>query len=410
MKTIWIVNYYTAPAAKASNPRYVELAKHFREAGYKVITFNAIYSQGQIEDTGDAFIEKHYGDEHFIHVKSPYYSGNGAKRIISILTFAWKIFRNASKFSKPDLVLHNIHTPFDYPVYWAACKVGAKYIAEGWDMWPENFETFGLLKKGSLPMKVAYWIERHLYEKADAIVFTVEGFLDYLREKGWSSDRGGRISVDKVHYINNGINLDEFDDNVAKFPRQDADLNDESLFIVIYLGSIRLVNNVKQLIDAAKLLQDNPKYRFLIYGDGADREMLERYVKENGIINVIFKEKQIPLCEVANIVSHATVNIMNYQKGFGVHGVSSGKMFQYMAAGKPICCNIKLNYSEITRNNLGIDDELDTPEEYADAIRRLAEQPKADYDAMCNRVRRCAEKFDYKKLAAQELEVIRGLF
>lgn len=409
MKTIWIVNYYTSPSANASNPRYVELAKHFRKVGYRVITFNALYDASQMPDEKGTFIEKHYGDEHFVHVCSPYYVGNGSRRIYSILMFAWKIYRNAKRFPKPDLVLHNVHTPFDYPVLWAARRVGAKYIAEGWDMWPEDFETFGLIKKGSLPMKVAYWIEKHLYEKADQVVFTCEGIHDYLREKGWLTEVGGRIPAEKVHYINNGINLQEFDENVEKHPRSDKDLNDDSIYKIIYLGSIRLVNNVKQLIDAARLLKDNPKYRILIYGDGNDRPMLEQYVKDNGIDNVVFKERRIPLCEVAYVVSCATVNIMNYQKNFGLHGVSSGKMFQYMAAGKPICCNIKLNYSEISRNHLGIDEELDTPEQYAAAIRKLAEQPQAEYDAMCKRVRKCAEKFDYNVLAARELEVIESL-
>ena len=170
-----------------------------------------------------------------------------------------------------------------------------------------------------------------------------------------------------------------------------------------------MVNIVKQLIDAAKILKYNPKYRFFIYGDGTDRPMLEQYVKDNDIDNVVFKENYIPLCQVANVVSHATVNIMNYQKDFGLHGVSSGKMFQYMAAGRPICCNIKLNYSEISRNNLGIDEDLDTPEQYAAAIRLLAEQPQEEYLAMCKRVRQCAEKFDYNVLAAKELEVIQSL-
>lgn len=408
MKTIWIVNYYTAPSVDASNPRYVELAKHFTAAGYNVITFNSSV-QSKIDCGNAVFVERNYGEEHFYHINSPKYTGNGAKRIYSIMMFAWRLFRNAKKFPKPDLVLHNVHTPFDYPVFWAARKFGVKYIAEGWDMWPENFETFGLVKKGSLPMKVAYWVEKHLYEKADSVIFTCEGFLDYLREKGWSEDSGGKIPVEKVHYINNGINIQEFDENVAKYPRPDEDLNDENLYKVIYLGAIRLVNNVQQLIDAAKLLQENTKYRFLIYGDGSDRKMLEQYVKDNDINNVVFKERSIPLCEVANVVSHATVNIMNYQKNFGIHGVSSGKMFQYMAAGKPICCNIKLNYSEISRNNLGIDEELDTPELYANAIRRLAEQPKEEYEAMCQRVRQCAEKFDYKNLAVKELDVIEKL-
>lgn len=411
-KTIWIVNYYTGTPRSVSNPRYIEMAKNFMSAGYNVITFNSTMrceTELSEEDKQKMFVEREYDGYKFVHVKSPHFVGNGAKRIFSIFMFAWRLYRNAKKFEKPDLVLHNVHTPFDYPVYWAARKVNAKYIAEAWDMWPEDFVTFGLLKEKSLAMKFAYWVEHHLYKKCDALIYTMEGIHDYLRGKGWLSDVGGDIPVEKVRYINNGINIESFEHDVESYPRPDEDLNDKNLYKIIYLGSIRLVNNVKQLIDAAALLKDNPKYKFLIYGNGTDREMLEQYVGDNGITNVVFKEKRIPLCEVANVVSNATVNIMNYQKNFGIHGVSSGKMFQYMAAGKPICCNIKLAYSEITRNNLGIDEELDTPEQYADAIRKLAEQPQEEYEAMCKRARACAEKFDYKVLARKELDVIESL-
>ena len=411
-KTIWIVNYYTGAPGKTSNPRYLELAKHFMKEGYDVITFNSAFSHesGLNIDLGDkSYTEHEYNGYKFVHVSAPSYQGNGGKRIYSIFKFALNLYFNAKKFPKPDIVLHNVHTPFDYPVYWASRKVGAKYIAEGWDMWPEDFVTFGLLSEKNPVMKFAYWVEHHLYKKADSVVFTVEGIHDYIRSKGWFTDEKGKLPETKVHYINNGINLDEFEENVKKYPRQDAELNAEGTYRILYMGAIRLANNVKQLIDAAALLMDNPKYKFLIYGDGNDREMLEQYVKDNGITNVVFKEKRIPLCEVANVVSNATVNIMNYQKNFGIHGVSSGKMFQYMAAGKPICCNIKLAYSEISRNNLGIDEELDTPDQYAAAIRKLAEQPKEEYDAMCKRVRQCAEKFDYKVLARKELDVIESL-
>lgn len=411
-KRIWIVNYHTSSPELASNPRYLQFAHHFQQAGYEVITFNASVKHGTDIDLipdGSSFYEKDYGGYRFVHVKSPHYKGNGLKRMWSLFVFAMRMYFGRKRFPKPDIVLHNIHTPFDYPIVWVAKSLKAKYIAEAWDLWPEDFVTFGLLKENSLAMKFAFWVEHHLYKKCDALIYTMEGIHDYLRGKGWLSDVGGDIPVEKVRYINNGINIETFDHDVESYPRPDEDLNDESLYKIIYLGSIRLVNNVKQLIDAAALLKDNPKYKFLIYGDGSDREMLEQYVRDNGIANVVFKEKRIPFCEVANVVSNATVNIMNYQKNFGIHGVSSGKMFQYMAAGKPICCNIKLAYSEISRNNLGIDEELDTPEQYAAAIRKLAEQPKEEYDAMCKRVRQCAEKFDYKVLARKELEVIETL-
>ena len=165
---------------------------------------------------------------------------------------------------------------------------------------------------------------------------------------------------------------------------------------------------MKTLIEAAKQLQNIPKYRFIFYGDGAQREQLEQQVKQQEIKNVVFKEKWIPLAECAWIVSQATVNVMNYSKGFAYMGVSAGKLFQYLAAGKPIVCNVKISYDDIiTDNNLGVARDLITAEEFVTEIRRIAEQSQELYDEMCKRVREVATHFDYKVLAKRELELLR---
>ena len=221
------------------------------------------------------------------------------------------------------------------------------------------------------------------------------------------NDQGGKIDSCHLHYINNGIDLDQFYKDRDKYPRADKDLNDPHIKKIIYLGSINKANNVKALVDSARLLKDFSDYRLFIYGNGAYRSDLEQYVKDNHINNVIFKEKKIPFAECAWVVSQATVNVMNYEKGFGRFGVSSGKMFQYLAAGKPILCNIDIAYDNVIKdNNLGFAQDINTPEGFAELIRRLAEQPKEEYDAMCSRVKEVAMQFDYKVLAAKEMEVI----
>ena len=256
-------------------------------------------------------------------------------------------------------------------------------------------------------MKLAYAIEKQYYYHADEIVFTFEGALDYLKKKGWMTETGGKIDMNHVHYINNGIDLAQFDEDKVKYPRTDEDMNAKDTYKIVYLGSINKANQVQTVIDAAALLKHNPKYRFFIYGNGAHREFLEQYVENKHIDNVVFKEKRIPLAECAWVVSQATVNIMNYEKNFGWMGVSSGKMFQYLAAGKPIVCNINIAYDDvITNNNLGVARDLKTAEEFAAEICRIAEQPKEDYEAMCRRVREVGEQFDYKKLAAREIELL----
>ena len=399
---VWIVNYYTGP--NCGNPRYLQFAKHFIAKGWEVTTFYANYQGEEVEPM---FVREEVDGLDYIRVKVPHYAGNGIARMKSIFFFAWTIQKHCKEFERPDVVLHNIHTPFDYPIVWVAKKLKAKYVAEAWDAWPDVFAHLGLVSRSNPVLKVFYLIEKKLYKKADQIVFTISGMIDYIQQKGWTTNRGGGIDLSRVHYINNGVDIEQFDKDMISWPRTDNDLNDSSLIKIVYMGSINRANHIHTLIEAAKLLQDIPMYRFLIYGDGADREELERRVTDEKITNVTFKEKQIPFCEVAWVVSKATINVMNYQKGFGYMGVSSGKLFLYLAAGKPIVCNVRIAYDDvITDNHLGIAKDIDTPEAFVQAIRDLAEQPQASYDAMCERVRKVAEQFDYKKLAAEEIKVI----
>lgn len=405
-KRVWIVNAQTGSPGKAANPRYLELAKHFMAAGYEVITFNSSQREG-ISIPDGRYLENQYGEYHFVHVYAPEFTGNGIKRMLSLYRFARNVCRFSKFFPKPDVILHNIHPPFDYPIVRLSKGLKCRYIAEAWDLWPEDFVTFGLVKAGNPAMKVAYAIEKRYYYAADEIVFTFLGAFDYLKRQGWMKAQGGKIDPAHLHYINNGIDLSQFDHDRDAYPHADADLNAPATKKIIYLGSISKANNVKTLIDAAALLKSKPDYRFFIYGNGSYRPELEQYVRDMGISNVVFKESRIPYEECAWVVSQATVNVMNYEKGFGRWGVSSGKMFQYLAAGKPILCNIDIAYDNvIEKENLGFAQDIDTPEDFAEMICRLAEQPEDDYVAMCRRVRETAKRFDYKVLAAQEIKLL----
>ncbi len=405
-KRVWIVNPQTGSPDKAANPRYLELAKYFMEAGYDVTTFNSSQREG-IDIPNGKYLEKQYGDYKFVHVCAPEFVGNGVKRMLSLHKFAKNVYSIRKDFEKPDVILQNIHPPFDYPIVRMARKLKAKYIAEAWDLWPQAFVTYGLVSAKNPLMKLAYSIEKRYYYNADEIVFTFLGAFEYLKRHGWMKEQGGRIDPAHLHYINNGIDLEKFNQDRIEHPRPDADMNDNGLYRIVYLGTINRVNNVKTLIDAANLLQNNPKYMFFIYGDGADRDKLEHYIADNNIKNVVFKEHRIKYEECAWVVSQATVNIMNYHPGFGQWGVSSGKMFQYLAAGKPIVCNINIGYDNVIKdNNLGVSRIMNTPEEFAESIRSIAEQPKEEYEAMCKRVREVAKRFDYKVLAAREIELL----
>jgi glycosyltransferase involved in cell wall biosynthesis len=411
MKRIWIIAYYISPPEFVSNPRHLEFAHNLMGEGYDV----TIFCSGFLRENGldlvpaGKYKEVRYGEYKFCHIKVRHYQGNGLDRMISIFQFAWRLLRISHKFDKPDIIIHNIHAPFDYPIAWCAKRFKAKYIVEAWDLWPDSFVRFGLISAKNPAIKLAYGIERKLYEKADKIIFTFEGGIDYLKERRWTKELGGKIDLKKIHYINNGVNISQFNHNKELYQQKDEDLLDTTHFKIIYLGSISQVNNINLLIDAAKILIENSKYQFLIYGDGSDRFRLERYCKEKNIHNVVFKDKWIPLSSVPFILSKSSLNILNYQNNFGVYGISSGKLFQYLASGKPICCNIEIKYCLITKYNLGISRQFNNSQDYANAILELGEMDNDSYLKMCERVNEAAKQFDYRVLFNKLKQVIKDL-
>lgn len=409
MKKIWIVNYYSEPPEYVSNPRHLEFAHYLMKAGYDVTMISSGYLRGKNIDLipkNKKYLEVKYGDYKFIHISVKHYVGNGLSRMLSIFQFSLRLYYYRKRFEKPDIILHNIHVPFDYPVIWCAKNMNSKYIVEAWDFWPDSFVRFGLISGNNPLVKIAYNLEKRLYERADQIILTFEGGIDYLVGRNWTIETGGKIDISKVHYINNGVNIKEFNNNIDKNRIVDSDLEDENFFKVVYLGSVRFVNNLKQLVDAANILKDNPKFKFLIYGDGPDRSYLEDYCKKKNISNVKFKEKRIPFSCVPYVLSKSSLNILNYQKDFGIYGISSGKFFQYLASGKPICCNIKINHCLITKNNLGIAKDFASNQEYADAIYQIGSLSEEEYNAVCERVKTTAKGFDFTILSRQLLNVL----
>ncbi len=397
------------PPELESRLRTIKFAQYLSEKGYDVTIFaSGVMHNMEIDLIPDQnkYLEKSYGNLKFVHIKSKFYKTNGIDRIISSLQFHYRLKKYFRNIQKPDVILHTAYIPFGLGLYYTAKKMHAKYIIEIVDLWPETFVELGLIKKTNPLLYFAYKSEKWLYEKADNVVFSMEGGINYIQDKKWDTANGGKINPEKVHYINNGVDLADFNSNVKQFVLEDDDLSNPDIKKIIYLGSIRLANNLKQLVDAAALLKEHKNLKFLLYGNGDDRDYLIKYCIDNKIDNVIFKQKWIDPRYVPYVVSAGTVNILNYMPGhFGGYGGSQSKMFQYMASGKPICCNLKMMYCPINKNNLGIAKDFASTKEYADAIYKLSNLSEEELAGMKSRNLETARSFDYQFLTEKLVEL-----
>ena len=400
MATIWFVNKEAAPSKEfATHMRTLRQAKFFQDKGYDVKVFcSAVVHNSKIVHKFDGiWKEEIHDDVPLVFVKCPEYGESFVKRVLSFIVFSVNMLRIKME-SKPDIIVHESKTPFDILCMRLAKKYKARYIVDIEDLWPFEFEQVGVISKKNPILKLFYRAQRYIYSKGEHVVISMEGGQDYVRERKWDKEQGGPIDINRVHYANNGISLDEFKYNAQNYTVYDDELTDKDTFKVIYLGSIRLANNIDQLLDAAKYLQDEPKIKIMIYGDGPEREKLEQRCEKEHIDNVKFKAKWTELKYVPYVLSCADLHILNYGKNWAPYGGSMNKMMMAFASGKPMICNADMPYSEINRHQLGVDKVFASPEEYAEAIKQIYHLSKGDYDAMCERVREVAKRYDINYL------------
>ncbi|WP_278702445.1 glycosyltransferase family 4 protein [Butyricimonas virosa] len=410
-KTIWIVYKYAMPPHLESRLRAIKFAQYFTEAGYDVILFGSSVMHNMdmnlIED-GSKYIRKQYGPIDFVHINTWMYSKTSKiKRVISDFLFFYRVAKYARDFKKPDYIIATGGPMIlPNPILRFAKTNNIPYIKESLDVWPDDFVDFGLISARNPIMKLLFARTKSNSAKADALVYSWSGCYEYLRKKKWDKDNGGPIDLNKVFYINNGVDLNDFENNKIKYQLNDPDLH-ANYKRIVYLGSIRLVNNVMQLVYAAEMLKDREDVKFLIYGDGVDREKIISYCRQKHLTNIIVKDTWIDPKYVPFVLSQSYINVLNYiSSDFAKNGISSSKLFQYMAAGKPILCNINIYNCPISENDIGIARELKTPEEYARAIIQLLSLSSEEYTDMCSRVQDAAKQYDYKYLTAKMMDVL----
>ncbi|MHC5217996.1 glycosyltransferase family 4 protein [Enterococcus sp. LJL128] len=413
-KNIWIMNHYATDMYKNRGGRHFWFAKYLKAQGYNpvIICANTFHNSKEFIEISNKGYSVHLLDEiPFVFIKTKTALDNGIDRIKNMFDFyrnILKIHNDISKeVEKPEIIYASSVHPLTLI---AGLKLAKKYkiacISEIRDLWPEAIFSFGKLKEKSILGRILTKGEKWIYIKSSAIIFTKEGDIDYLKEKKWLTNQGGGISEDKIFYINNGIDLSEFKKN-TELKKYEEYIFDENIFYVTYIGSIRPVNNVKKIVDAAYLLKTNSKIKFLIFGIGSEKDMLEEYSKELGLDNIHFIG-QVDKQYVPYILSKSSVNLLNYSESLynWTRGNSSNKLFEYMAAGKPIISSVKMGYSPIERNNIGLELEESSPENYVAAILKikslnLEEKSRIEINALS-----AVKEYDFKKQTERLIKVI----
>lgn len=404
---IWLINHYAVPPQYYPLARQTYFAKYILEMGHTVTIFAASTvhnSDKNLITDGAPWREEWVDGVHYVYIKCVDYQGSGLKRIYNICEFAWKLPGVCKKFPKPDAIVATSMPPTSCAMgIRLAWKYGCRGVAEIADLWPESIVAYGIAGPHNPAVIALRWLEKWIYKKADAVVFSMEGGYDYIMEQGWEKD----IPLSKVFYINNGVDLKTFQYNREYYQVEDPDLEAPDIFKIVYTGSIRSVNNLGLLLDAAKEVQ-NPRVKFLIWGDGDELPALrERLVNEH-IENVVFKGK-VDKKYVPYITSKADLNFAhNTPSPLFRFGISFNKLFDYLAAGKPILSDFPCPYNPSVQAGAGLSVEAPSPGAVAQAVEQFAEMDLERYSAFCLHSESAAKQYDFYELTEKLVQVIEG--
>lgn len=403
---IWIMNHYAGHMEMDKGGRHYWFSKFLAQKGHQPVVF----CSGKNEE----FLKISYAEEigtKFVYVKTEGKHTGKFKRVHSMISFYINVQKAAKRFAisngKPDIILASSVHPLTLVAGIKLAKYfGVKCICEVRDLWPEAIFAYSNVKKESLIGRVLYRGERWIYTKADALVFTQEGGADYIRKHKWDVENGGKIDMSKVFYINNGVDLQAFDNNAREFIYEDEDLDNPDLYKIVYTGAIRRVNDIGLLLDAAKLITSS-KVKVIIFGDGDMLSGLKQRVVDEKIENVVFKGR-VNKQYIPSINCRADLNLAHWKMTPLVKmlGESCNKVFEYCAAGKPILYTVHPSYSIAQKFDCGIFTSGFTAENIAQGIMECVNLSERRKKELGHNARKAAEYFDFSNLTNELLYVI----
>jgi glycosyltransferase involved in cell wall biosynthesis len=315
---------------------------------------------------------------------------------------AWWLGRKLPKLvpgvGKPDVVIGSsphLLTPL------AACLVaqhyGVPFVVEVRDLWPQTIIDMGELSPRHPITKALQVLERFLYHQSERIITVLPLAREYISTCG--------ISKEKIVWIPNGADISKFRD-VKPIEKDSHD------FKIMYAGAHGQNDALEGLIRAARIVQDRgfSNVRFILVGNGPAKASLIKLAKDLELSNVEFRNA-IPKDQVPRVLGEANATVLIlYDLPLYKYGISANKIFDYLAAGKPLILAGKPANNPIEEAQCGLTVPPQDPEALAEAIVKLYQMSPEERAKMGKRGREYVEKHhDIRKLAAHLEEVLHSL-
>ncbi|MFA5250984.1 MAG: glycosyltransferase family 4 protein [Phycisphaerae bacterium] len=405
---IFYIHQYFATRQGKTGTRSYEFACNLVKKGHRVTMITSGLQNAQFPvEGGDKYVVSETDGIKVVSIAAGYndpYDGTampGWRRMLKFYEFARLAVQVGMKFDKPDVVFAT-HTPLTVGL--AGIKMSrhfkVPFVFEVRDIWPDALVNVGALKN---PL-IIWWLRRmakKIYAAANHIVALSPGMKEGIIRVG--------VPEEKITVIPNSSDLELFRPDLdGSAGRTRLGLGDR--FAAIYFGAMGFANGLEYLIETARILSERGRDKIVIvlHGDGGKKLELKKMAGDYKLTNVVFSDLVPDKAEVARIVAGCNACLVIYRAA-KEHTWSPNKMFDALAAGKPVLINVQGWLGETIENN-GCGRYVDSghPEALADAMEELSVNPKL-CQQMGKNARALAEReFARGKLAERLENVLLG--
>lgn len=404
---ILLINHYAGSPQHGMEYRPYYLSKYWLRLGYSVSIIAADYSHLRYQQAS------HHTDE--IHelidgiqyhwVETPTYSGNGVQRVKNIWTFVRYLARNAKKISsqyKPDIVINSSTYPFDiFPAKKIAQLSNAMLIFEVHDLWPLSPMEIGDYSKWNPFILFTQFSENYCYRHANAVVSMLPCAKEHMLEHG--------LREEKYNHIPNGIDLEEWTRHSQEVNPdlriKIKSLKDENFFVVGYAGGHNKSNALKYFIESKRHLK-NQRVAFVLVGSGTEKSELKLLANQQSHIYFFEPIKKEAIPSLLNLFD--AVYLGWHRSYLYKFGINPNKIFDYMAAGKPIVHSVNAGNDPVQSASCGLSCNAEEPSEIAALIDELSSYSQKDLDRLGENGKSFVKgNYDYKILAEQFISIIK---
>jgi glycosyltransferase involved in cell wall biosynthesis len=292
----------------------IDIANRFVSAGYSVT-----FISGRIVER-DVKLDKSI----LVRKISKYNRFSVIKRLYTWISAFIGILKAIKKYHRHDelLLVSNPPIALFIPLF---CKNKFNFLI--FDVYVDTLQKFVPLKSKS-PF-VFIWKKMHKFvlNRAKSIFVLTDGMKNTLIPYCKS------VEINILPLWTDNPNLKHIERNENSFIKEHKL---EGFFIVFYSGNLGLTSGVENIIELAVLLKNDLRIKFLIVGEGLQKEKIKAQIAESSLTNCLLLPRQSYQTMPYSFAS-ADISIVSLS-GHSSNNSIPSKTFNYLSAGSPILC------------------------------------------------------------------------